>query len=403
MTRTPALIKILVYALVFLFPSQLALHFWPSFAYVFGIRIDYLAPTVFFTDLLFLIVLILRRESFFEWTQQYRKYLLFFVLFAALNIFFSKAPIISFLKWLKILEGVLLSIFIFKEKNSLGKENIIKALFCSAVFFSLIGISQFVLGGTTGLFYLLGERSFYIGSAGLALVQISGRDYLRAYSVFPHPNALAGYLGALIILFAGEGLFIRNIFFKIGLLIIFLAFLLTFSLSALIGLSLSLFVLALSKRGVRNILIMTIYYGLVVLSLLLPIFSSRILPFAVSFGSKALERLDFAHIAGRIISEKFWIGTGLNTFILNIPNFKGILAYSWVLQPVHNIFLLIFSETGIGGVIILFLIILNFLKSKNTVLQTIFLFVVVTGFLDHYWLTLQQNILLIFFLTGFLL
>src|SRR5579872_3631132 len=49
------------YLLTLLFlPTQLGKHFWPDFTVVEGFRIDYLSPTLYFTDLTFLLsVLIL--------------------------------------------------------------------------------------------------------------------------------------------------------------------------------------------------------------------------------------------------------------------------------------------------------------------------------------------------------
>src|ERR1035437_10261792 len=43
---------IFFYLLVLFLPTQLGKHFWPNFSYVYGIRIDYLSPTLYFTDLL---------------------------------------------------------------------------------------------------------------------------------------------------------------------------------------------------------------------------------------------------------------------------------------------------------------------------------------------------------------
>ena len=42
---------LLTFFILFL-PTQLGYHFWPPWAYVFGIRIDYLSPTVYFTDVI---------------------------------------------------------------------------------------------------------------------------------------------------------------------------------------------------------------------------------------------------------------------------------------------------------------------------------------------------------------
>ena len=44
----------LFYLLLLLIPTQLGYHFWPDFAFVNGIRVDYLAPTIYLTDLLIL-------------------------------------------------------------------------------------------------------------------------------------------------------------------------------------------------------------------------------------------------------------------------------------------------------------------------------------------------------------
>jgi hypothetical protein len=44
--------------LIFLLPVQLGRHFWPDFSFVLGLKIDYLAPTVYLTDLLVLLILV---------------------------------------------------------------------------------------------------------------------------------------------------------------------------------------------------------------------------------------------------------------------------------------------------------------------------------------------------------
>ena len=89
-----------------------------------------------------------------------------------------------------------------------------------------------------------------------------------------------------------------------------------------------------------------------------------------------------------MIKENFFFGVGLNNFIPNIPKVTNSFLNAWELQPVHNIFLLVFSETGIVGLIAF--IYLFFSVSINSQLIAIIL----TGLSDHYWLTLQQNLLL---------
>jgi hypothetical protein len=65
------------------------------------------------------------------------------------------------------------------------------------------------------------------------------------------------------------------------------------------------------------------------------------------------------------------------------------------LQPVHNIFLLFLAETGviIGSISIIELTKLILLHKNNIVFLACIFVIIITGMFDHYWLTLQQNML----------
>lgn len=396
------LLKLLTYLLVFLIPSQLAYHFWPYFAFVYGIRVDYFSPAIYLTDLLLIILLFIQRKNIFNFISKNKKWLYILLIFSVINIFTSRSQEVSLLRWAAIYEFLLFTIFIRVNKSIVGFNQIAKTLFISAVVFGLIGIGQFITGKTLSpFFYFLGERTFNSSTPGIALMQINGRNFLRAYSTFPHPNALAGFLGIAVITSIGEGLYNKR-YFLFCYLIVFLAFLITFSFSAFIGLFVAGLFYAISKSSHKNSL--AIYYYLVVflISLVLPVFAYKILPLAIMFGSKFSERVDMAYIAGDIISRNFLFGQGLGTYVLSVPTYKGLLSYSWILQPVHNIFLLVFSETGILGLTFLFVFFYKKLLKKNPTLVACFVFIVTTGFLDHYWITLHQNLLLLGLLVGIL-
>ena len=51
--------KIVFWWLILLLPSQLGKHFWFDFSQVLGLRIDYLAPTLYLTDVLVIFLLLL--------------------------------------------------------------------------------------------------------------------------------------------------------------------------------------------------------------------------------------------------------------------------------------------------------------------------------------------------------
>ena len=52
--------NLLLALIIFLMPTQLGLHFWPLSSLVYGIRVDYLAPTIYFLDILLILFLSLQ-------------------------------------------------------------------------------------------------------------------------------------------------------------------------------------------------------------------------------------------------------------------------------------------------------------------------------------------------------
>jgi len=270
-------------------------------------------------------------------------------------------------------------------------KNIYQALFLSLVFFSLIGIDQFLIGHTVGgLLYWLGERSFTLSTPGIALNSLLGRQVLRAYSTFPHPNALAGYIGVSLITLYLAGFFNNNRKKIVGLFIILSCFLLTFSLTAFFAAGLIVTLLFIKNKYLLNKFVFCVLSLVIILSLITPIVSERILS-GVSFDKNIFERVNLSIISGKISSQNFWSGTGLGTFTVAMTKVRPTLTTSWLLQPVHNIFLLSFSEVGIFGLLLL----VFYLYRSVKIFPLVVLFVVITGFFDHYWLDSQQNLLLL--------
>ena len=138
--------------------------------------------------------------------------------------------------------------------------------------------------------------------------------------------------------------------------------------------------------------------------MLFPIISVFLLKYKNSFPDDITERLLLSEMSGQIFKTNFLLGVGLNGFISYLPKLNTLRVPFWFLQPVHNIFLLFTVETGIVGIAILFL---AFFKYINYLIQNnkkdfiyILLIIFMTGFFDHYWLTLQQNMVLMFLFLG---
>lgn len=392
---------------VVLLPTQTALHFWPDYSFVFGIRVDYLSPAVYATDLLIISMLVLwvARRGFKIVKRPIFLSLIFVSFFVAfVNIITSSVPIISLYRWLKILEALMLVLYL----RNLPEDTFIKSiklLVFSAVGFSLLGLSQFLKGGTLGgVFYFLGERNFNMATPGIALVNMFGQNYLRVYSTFSHPNSMAGYLGVILILLLGFRKTLSKYLLYFGGAVVLACFLLTFSLSSCVALIACIIFVALTYKSKTKVFLIKIFLFISILfSLSLPLFSRTLYFETKSLGESFYLRADFNFIAGEMIAERPLLGEGLGTFVSNVNRFKGLYSYQWWLQPVHNIFLLLFAEVGIFGGLLLVGLPFFFLKNErvNKVIVTILLFVLFTGLFDHYWLTLQQNLFLLAYVLGY--
>ena len=392
--------KYLFQLLVLLTPTQLAYHFWPVQSFIRGARVDYLSPTFYLTDLI--IILILGLWFLYEIRNKlstgFNPKILFVLLFVLLNIIFAVSPVIAAFKWVKLVMFFLIAFYITRQKNFETTGWFVKPLIISLILVVLIGAGQFILRKSLGgPFYFLGERNFTINTSGISLVYLFGENYLRAYSVFSHPNSLAGYLlvSSILILINTKRLLYSKQLKNTVVLFASIGLVLTFSKTAFI----TLFFLALGfftfqKKLIRKKYLSLLFILFSTLSLFLPAIS-RFLLTRYSFPKSIYERLVLADISGMVISENPVIGVGLNNFFLEIPKYAYKYLGFWVVQPVHNIYLPVTSETGILGLIIFVLgvsvCLTNSLKNNKTEVAFALFAIGLTGMADHYWLTLQQK------------
>lgn len=94
-------------------------------------------------------------------------------------------------------------------------------------------------------------------------------------------------------------------------------------------------------------------------------------------------------------------GVGLSNFLIRLPYFYP-QGQEVLLQPVHNVFLLVFAESGMIGIgLFLWVLVQVFektLRIADPLIRRVFLFLLVSvsgiGMVDHYFLTLEQGQLL---------
>lgn len=390
--------------LIFLIPTQVGYHFWPDFAYIFGIRVDYLSPTIYLTDVLIFSLFIFWLRTKPKISRRTVVWIISFLLFSFVNISLAKNTGAALYKWIKIFEFVFFGYYLFSLKRLDIKRQIMLPLSLSILFFSSIGLLQFIKQETIGgLLYFLGERNFSSFTPGIALVDVGGAQYLRAYSTFSHPNSLAGFLmtGLILLTFSKEDRRLKAFVLAFGLITL----LLSFSLGALLGLAAVLFFYLIAKLSLRFFKksLLAIIFLAIFLSLAQILYANNYLK-NDNLPENIHHRLVLAGAAGKLFySSPVW-GVGLNNFIVNLPEIKLVTGVSWLLQPVHNIFLLILTETGILGFLLFTLLLITAGKAAAKKGKIFFglaiIFIVVTGLVDHYWLTLQQNQLLASLVLG---
>lgn len=403
----------LFYLLVLFLPTQLGLHFFLPFSQIEGVPIDYLIPTLYFTDLL--VICIVVGVLYHKFCTQ-KKFLTSFIqsksfVFLLVGVTYVLATSLmsvnvgaAVYKWVKIIEFLLLGWAIVQIRPNI--KTVLLLLGVGVFFESLIAFGQFYLGRSIGFgLWWLGERSFYASTPGITTFSYDGALYLRPYATFPHPNVLGGFLAlSIVALLWGltylKKLFEKNeqIFLTLSCVIGMVALLLTVSRAAWIVFILGIFLLGVEsmKRRLPPVFISVSLWilGMSFLSsILIPLFFPQLLTMG---GNHWMERGTLLWAATQMVSLSPFIGVGLNNFLVNLPSLlTNISSYS-IFQPVHNIYMLILSETGFIG-FCFFLIALYGLyqKSNRSIFGPLLLFLLLfLGLFDHYLITLQQGQLL---------
>jgi len=393
----------LFWLLVFLLPVQFGRHFWPEWSYVMGLRIDYLSPTIYLTDILMVAILGLwglekwRMENG-EWriTVKNLRKLIFPVsifVFLLVNSFLAQNQGAALYKFAKIIEFSLLGLYV--AKNNYTLYAICHTLPLAIIYSSLIAVTQFLKQASLGgVFWWLGERTFNAGTPGIAKAIVNGQLIMRPYATFPHPNVLAGFVLVSLMLIGVRRQVsgVRRFLYWLAIVLGIVAILISFSRSAwVVGLLIGLWLVR------KKPLLFTVYCLLStvgVIAWLAPYFSTD---------EAFFQRLQLIKTAWLMIQTTPLVGVGLNNFIVRLPDFWQMTGFTYWLQPVHNIFLLIMAETGLVGLLIfLWFLFLTYKKLSiiHYPLSIALSAILALGLFDHYWLTLQQSQLLFAIILG---
>ncbi|HAI73931.1 MAG TPA: hypothetical protein DCS28_04110 [Candidatus Moranbacteria bacterium] len=260
---------------------------------------------------------------------------------------------------------------------------------------------------------ILGTSHHEVFAGGTSVVENQSGRWLRAYGSFPHPNMLGGYLAIILLL----GIFFwlkythenkTQFFLLITLSIIFSGLVLSFSRSAWLIFTIGLFFIFIFQKEKRKELWKIAIIFLLTLLIWTSAFSS--LFFSRFSGEDRLEqksisdRTEYVQQTKEIIKDNFWLGAGAGNYTKEVFQ-KNPQKSIWQIQPVHNVFLLIWSELGIIGLLIFIAIIIFTLFSlkNNPVLFLLLTSYFLLLFFDHWLWTTHFGILLFFLAMGMII
>ena len=363
---------ILTSLLIFFLPSQLGLHFWPHFSYVGSIPIDYLSPTLFLTDLFIIPLLVIYLVRSEKSVKKFSK-IIIPGLFVLINIIFGLNPSNSFFKYLRLVEyGILVCYFSARTKYLFHS---LKTIFPYSLILinSLAWLQFYYQRSLNGLWYLWGERFYTLSTPYIAKISVLNLgQFVRPYSTFSHPNSLAGFLLVSFLVLRYFYRYNKNQILLLTQIFILITIPLTFSR---IGIFLEVFL-------ILNVFLKTRLKFLFIIPLIF-------ITIFIGNSQSLSERLNLIKVSLTQIIHHPLLGIGLGNFPIISPNH----------QPDHFLPTLLISELGIPISLALLLLLTKILKIIKQLPQEILLtwvVILITSLADHYWLTLPQNILLIF-------
>lgn len=381
--------------LIFLLPFNITLQ-QPNFnVYIHGISSNYVVPTLHLIDIFVFFVLIFafKERKKLKFSKNTKIFFIFFFLFLTTKAFLDY-NLLSTLLIYRIFFYALGCFCVFQLFEFKKNIKTISILIFFSIFIQFaIGLTQFNLGHSLG-FHFLGESNLVKGMFGSSFIDLNNTLFLRSYGTFPHPNVLAAF--SLFTLFFSIANFKKE---KINILTSILASILIFlTFSRIVILLMFLLWIGFLFFKIKNRLKNSKKTNILLYS---PLFFTRFTNLFLEKDSSFSDRFELIKTAKEIIQNHPYFGIGVGRFVYGIDYYPVYTAGGFLLlQPVHNVPLLILSEFGfVFGIPMLFLILFLFFKNflRLNIFFKYFIFsILIISFFDHFFFTLPQG--LIFFL-----
>lgn len=434
----------LMYAFVGLLPLQTVYLLREIF--IKGEKWQYGTIAIYGTDILLVLLLGLWIVYFFkerskkQGARNWDRGLLLlglFVCWAGISVAWAPDRILAgyFFVKLSLAAGLFLVVRSLGERSVRG---LIAALIIGAVLESMIGVWQFLAQSTFASTWL-GMSMHEAGLAGTSVLKLGGDGrWLRAYGTLPHPNMLGGFLSAVLVIGIGylarfgsaslrtvlmsrtalreSGASLRDRFMDtvrmsgitLAGAMLLLGLLLTFSRSAWLGAAIGIVVYGVWSikhhvwggqllRVLGVLAVVLVVFTSVLYEQIFPRFDSTV----IAAEGSVSERVQSIRDAERVIGEgNLLLGTGAGNFTAAMMRLEPGRPV-WSVQPAHNVPMLVFSELGLIGCILLFASLLSIAASirwKDHIIPVCALLSLLPSLLLDHWLWTSHFGLYFFFL-----
>ena len=402
--------EIITYLWLALIPTQLGRHFWLVESRVLGMKIDYLSIILYLSDILWVVWVYLETRNKKQETRNEKqntrcgKWKLLLILGVVVgNVVVAQAKLVAVYRWLRVGQWLFTFYLVSKNKKDI-EEKLLKVIPWWIIIESFLALAQVVKGGSLqGIWWWFGERRFLLGNLGIAEMRVGNEAWVRAYGTFSHPNSLAGFL-LLAWIWWRKSPALRAPPLRKGGILKWVV-----NWSALLGIVLagsrtvwvlSILILIQETRNEKQELkgvVEKVLIGIGLVAMVLGIVGNEyeLKSFLGGWDKDSWsKRVSLVVSAKNMFIDSPFLGIGNGNFVSLLPKYQEKNIF-W-LQPVHNIFLLILSEIGIFGVVLLCKM-FGRIRKKNWQILGI---IIVTGMLDHYWVTLPQNFWLAAIILG---
>lgn len=395
--------RALVGLILFLLPTNLFLVLDHHAGYVNGLKIDYLLPKLYLSFAVVLVLLLSAAPKVLQLvTQLYavsvrNRVAAMLAVMLVLYQVFLPSTMVSLMHLSIAIIVVLMSAVLIRNKTLLNSTEALAGIVSALVFQTVVGLHQFLTQSSVLGFYFFGEPDFTkVFGLHTAQLPLNLGERILAYGTTAHPNVLAGFavIYSLLVLQHPRA---RRSLTSIAFILTIICLAITQSIASLtafiLGLT-TLYALRTHPEIQKKLLSPTVIVGCVAAAC---IATSLFIAFAPINHHSIENRKQLQAAAIELARKNPIFGVGIQQFTQYVESIS--YTNSRFVQPAHNIFLVLFAETGLVGVVVLGLagnsLWKHTTKQEQRKLLPILAALMPLALLDHYLYTLVPGLLLV--------